>query len=155
LTKYLQFLNIGQHGVTGWWPVISAMLAIFLFYSGFGKETIPRPILQYKSTQVLFYFLYPTSPTEIDALNGPILEHGQRQFTTATLLRPIRIKCSYPVQLKAGCLLKHPSGVPDELQTTFSHLIHGTLTNLEPVLLNSPQSRHRSTAVQQHSNTAT
>ena len=113
---------MGQHGVTGWWPVISAMLAMLLFYLRFGKETTPRPILQYKSTQVSFYFTYITSSTETDAPKGFILEHGPRLFTTAPLKCPNRIDGSYP-QLKAGCLLKHPSGVPDELQTTFLPLM--------------------------------
>ena len=91
------------------------------FYLRFGKETTPRPILQYKSTQVSFYFTYITSSTETDAPKGFILEHGPRLFTSAPLKCP-RID-GYCPQLKAGCLLKHPSGVPDELQTTFLPLM--------------------------------
>jgi hypothetical protein len=106
---------MGQHGVTGWWPVISAMLAIFLFTQDYGKKTTPRPILQYKSTQVLFYFLYPTSPIEIDALKGPILEHGILIKRRGKVLITAGEESSYRVEVEG--LIKLYTLLPAHIHT--------------------------------------
>ena len=75
---------MGQHGVTGWWPVIFAMLAAFCSYSGVLKRPIPGPKLRNNSTQVYFYSTFSTSSTETDAYKGSTPEYGQRLSPTAT-----------------------------------------------------------------------
>ena len=59
------FLKMGQHGVTGWWPVIFAMLAVFC--PCLEKVYVPfaRIIYRPKTIQVLHFILFFTSLGEI------------------------------------------------------------------------------------------
>ena len=93
--------------------------ATFLLKIREGNHPTPDITVQKHSGILLFYIYHLIHRNRHP--NGFILEHGPRLFTSAPLKCP-RID-GYCPQLKAGCLLKHPSGVPDELQTTFLPLM--------------------------------
>ena len=106
-----KFLNMGQHGVTGWWPVIFAMLAAFCSYSGVLLRPIPGPNLMNNSTQVYFIYILSTSSTETDAYKGSTPENGQRLSPSAN---PKCLLHYNRLNLQTSCHI-HLSGVTIDL----------------------------------------
>jgi hypothetical protein len=81
-----QFLKIGQHGGTGWWPVFFAMLAVFCSCLEKVYISFPRIKNSPKTIQVFHFIVFLTSLATLAAYKAPTQDHGQPLTLTPTLL---------------------------------------------------------------------
>ena len=77
---------MGQHGGTGWWPVIFAMLALFCPCLEKVYISFPRIIYSPKTIQVFHFIVFLTSLATLAAYKAPTQDHGQLLTLTPTLL---------------------------------------------------------------------
>jgi hypothetical protein len=73
---------MGQHGGTGWWPVLFAMMVSCWLHSGKVQISTPWAISSQNGIQVLHSFPHSISQSTLVAFPGPYPELGQLKATT-------------------------------------------------------------------------
>ena len=108
-----QFLKMGQHGVTGWWPVIFAMLAVFCLCPEKVSFLPAQVIFNSTTIPVLSLFIYSTSPATLAALKAPFPHPDQPRAITSNPMPSKHTEQPFTAQsFGAGNLHIHPSDVP-------------------------------------------
>ena len=100
---------MGQHGVTGWWPVIFAMLALFCLCPEKVSFLPAQVIFNSTTIPVLILSIYSTSPATLTALKAPLPHPDQPRAITSNPMPSKHTEQPFTAQSFGGGQSSHTS----------------------------------------------